>query len=96
MPYIIKAEIDSLIKKIDECANNPEKYSTAKKFEHITFGYSMSAIWKFDNIGKRHSLYRAEDCIKKFYSSLAEHVANVINFEKKKKLKKGEKKKKMS
>ena len=30
MPYIIYADIESLIKKIDGCANNPEKSSTTK------------------------------------------------------------------
>ena len=35
MPYIIYAEIESLIKEIDGCANNPEKSSTTKIGEHI-------------------------------------------------------------
>ena len=30
MPYIIYANIESLIKKIDRCANNPENSSTKK------------------------------------------------------------------
>ena len=30
MPYIIYADIESMIKKIDGCSNNPEKYSTTK------------------------------------------------------------------
>ena len=30
MPYIIYADIDLLIRKIDECANSPEKSSTMK------------------------------------------------------------------
>ena len=30
MPYIIYADIESLIRKIDGCANNPETSSTAK------------------------------------------------------------------
>ena len=35
MPYIIYADIESLIKKIDGCANNPENSSTTKIGEHI-------------------------------------------------------------
>ena len=50
MPYIIYAELESLIKKVDGCANNPEKFSTTKLSEHIPCGYSMSIIWGFDNI----------------------------------------------
>ena len=34
-PYMIYADLESLIKKIDACANNPEKSSTTKIGEHI-------------------------------------------------------------
>ena len=36
MPYIIYAEIESLIKNIDGYANNPEKSSTTKLGEDIS------------------------------------------------------------
>ena len=42
MPYIIYADLRSLIKKIDRCANNPEHSSTTKIGEHIPCGYLMS------------------------------------------------------
>ena len=29
---------------------------------------------------KKHSLHRGEDCMKRFYKSLREHAANVVNF----------------
>ena len=48
MPCIIYADIDSLIKKIDECVTNPESSSTAEIGEHIPCGHSMSTIWAFD------------------------------------------------
>ena len=35
MPYIIYSDIESLIKKIDWCANNPENSLTAKSSEYI-------------------------------------------------------------
>ena len=41
MPYIISADIESLIRKIDGCANNPENSSTEKTGVHIPCGYSM-------------------------------------------------------
>ena len=53
MPYIIYAGIESLIRKIDRCANNPEKSSTTKISEHIFWGYLMSTIWAFDHIEKK-------------------------------------------
>ena len=84
MPYIIYADNESFIKKIDGCANNPENSSTTKIGEHIPCRYSISAMRAFDNIKNKHTLYRGEDCMKKFCTSLREHATNVINFEKKK------------
>ena len=56
MSYIIYADIESLNKKIGECANNRENYLTTKIGEHIPYGYSMSTIWAFDHIENKHSL----------------------------------------
>ena len=84
MPYIIYADIESLIQKIDNCKNNPGKSFTAEIEELISWGYSMSTIWLCDHIEKKHSLYCREDCMKKFCESLREHTKNIIDFEKKK------------
>ena len=85
MLYIIQADIESLIRKIDGCANNPKKSSTMKIGKRINCGYSMSTIWGFDHIENKNSLYRGKDCMKKFCDSLKEH-AKIIIFEKKKML----------
>ena len=44
MPYVIYADIKSLITKINRCANNPENSPRTKTREHIPCGYSMSTI----------------------------------------------------
>ena len=47
MPYIIYADIESLIKNIDGFANNQEKPSTTKIGDHFTCRYSIVMIlWK--------------------------------------------------
>ena len=76
--------MESFIKKVDECTNNPKKFSTKIIGEHIPCGYSMSTIWAFNNIENKHTLYRREDCMKKFCESLREPVKTLIDFEKKK------------
>ena len=86
MPYVIYADIDSLIKKIHGYADNPENFSTAKIGEHIPCGYSLSTVWGFDRIEDKHTLYRGKDCMKKPCTSLREHLKNIIDFEKKKML----------
>ena len=42
MPYIIYADIESLITKTGACTNNPETFSTTKFGGHIPFGHLMS------------------------------------------------------
>ena len=86
MPDIIYADIESLIRKIDGCANNAEKSPTAKIGEHIPCGYSMSKICEFYHIEDKHTLYGGKDCKKKFCTSLKEHAKSIIDFEKKKML----------
>ena len=83
MPSIIYADIESLIKKINGCANNPENSSTTKIGEHIHCGYSMSTIWAFDHIENKHTLHCGKECMKKFCTSLREHAKNIIDFQKK-------------
>ena len=52
--------------------------------DHIPCRYSMSAIWGFDQIENKHTLYCEKDCMKKFCQSLREHAKSVFDFEKKK------------
>ena len=73
MPYIIYTHLESLIKKIDWYANNQEKSPTTNIGEHIPCGYSMSALWAFESIEHKHTLYRGEDTVKKFCTSLKVH-----------------------
>ena len=61
IPCINQADLESLIKRIDNCKNNLKKSLTRKIGEYILCGYSMSAIWSFDKIDNKHSLYLGED-----------------------------------
>ena len=78
--YIIYADTESLIRKKDACANNPEKSSTTKIVEHIPCGYSMLTIWGFDHIENKHTLYCRKDCMEKCCDFLQEGAKNIIIF----------------
>ena len=39
LPFIIYADLECLLKKIDTCYNNPELSSTTKINQHIPSGY---------------------------------------------------------
>ena len=66
-PFIIYADLECIIEKIDECKNNPENSSTTKTIEHIPSDFSMSAISSFRRIKNNNDVYRGKDCMKKFY-----------------------------
>ena len=38
-PFIIYADLESLLRKISICHDNPEKSSTTKMNKHTSFGY---------------------------------------------------------
>ena len=46
--YIIVADIESLLRKMDTCANDLSKSSTEKKNEHGMCGYSLFTDCSFD------------------------------------------------
>ena len=54
IPYITYADMESLIKKLNGCANNS---STTKISEYIPCQYSMSIFWAFNHIENKHTLY---------------------------------------
>ena len=64
-PFIIYADLECIIEKIDGYKNNPKNSSTTKVIEHIPSGLSMSTISSFGSIENKHDLYRGKDCIKK-------------------------------
>ena len=41
VPFIIYADLDSLLEKMDICHNNPEKSSTTRINKHTPSGYSL-------------------------------------------------------
>ena len=73
-PFIIYADLECIIEKIDGCKNNPENSSTTKVNEHIPSGFSMSTIFSFRSIENNHDVYRGKDCIKEFCEFLREHA----------------------
>ena len=60
-PFIIYADLECIIEKIDGCKNNPGNSSTTKVGGHIPSGFSMSTISSFRIIESKHDLYRGKD-----------------------------------
>ena len=83
-PFIVYANLESIIERIDRCKSNSEKSSTTKVRKHIPSGFSMSAISSFRSIENNHHVYRGKDCMQKFFESLIECAVKVIYLKKKK------------
>ena len=81
-PFIIYADLECIIVRIDGCKNNPENSSTTKASEHIPSGFSMSTISSFRSIENKHDVYGGKDSMKKFCEFLREHAMKIINFKK--------------
>ena len=76
--HIIYADLESLTRKLDGCANNLERSSTTKIGDYIPYGYSMFSIGAFDTIENKHYFISWEDCTKKIFIFLREHVVNIV------------------
>ena len=77
--FIIYADLECLIEKIDGCKNNPGNCSS----EHIPSGFSMSTISSLKSIENKYDVCRDKDCMKRFCEFLRKHAMKVINFKKK-------------
>ena len=83
VPFIIYPELESLLKKMSTCNNNPEKSSTTKINRHTPSGYSLFTHCSFDITKNKLDYYRGKNCMKNFCLHLREHATKIINYEKK-------------
>ena len=54
--FIIYADLECIIEKIDGCKSNQENSSTVKVSTHIPSGFSMSTISSFRSIESKHDV----------------------------------------
>ena len=80
-PFIIYADLECLLLKMNICNNNPNKsYATAKAL-HKPLGYSLLTSCSFDKSENEQTYYRKRDCMKIFCNNLKEHFTSIINYE---------------
>ena len=82
VPFIIYADLESLLEKMNTCHNNPEK-STTKINKHTPSGYSLFPHCSFDTTKNKLDYNRGKNCMINFCLDLGEHVTKIINYEKK-------------
>ena len=84
LPFIIYADLECLLEKMNTCYNNPKESSTTEINKHAPSGYSLFTHCSFDKTKNRLDYYRGKNCMKKFCKDLREHATKIINYEKKK------------
>ena len=82
-PYIIVVDIESLLRKMDTCANDPSKSSTEQnismKCVDIHCLLTVHSIEKYNKL----DYYRDKDSLKRFCQDLKKQARSIIDFEKK-------------
>ena len=81
--FIIYADLECLLEKINTCYNNPKELSASEINKHTPSGYLLFTHCSFDKTKNKLDYYRGDDCMEKFCKDLREH-ATKINYEKKK------------
>ena len=82
--FIIYADFQYLLEKMNTCHNNPEKSSTTKINKYKPSGYSLFTCSSFDTTENKLDYYRGKNCMKDFCLDLKEYVTKIINYEKNK------------
>ena len=83
LPFIIYADLESLLEKISTCYNNPDLSSTTKVNQYVPSGYSIFTNCSFDKSYNNLSYYRGEDCMNRFCKDLKDHAKRIVDFKRK-------------
>ena len=79
-PFIVYADLESLLEKMGTCY---EKSPTTKTNKHIPAGYSLFTHCSFDETKNMLNHNRGKNCMNKFCRDLRKHATKLINYEKK-------------
>ena len=80
-PFIIYADLECLLLKMNTCNNNPNMSYTTAKALHKPSGYSLLTSCSFDKSENKQTYYRGRDCMKRFSDDLKKHVTRITNYE---------------
>ena len=80
--FIIYADTESLLEKINMCHSNPENSSSTKINLHTACDYSLFTRSTFDTTKNKLDYYRGKDCMENVCKDLKKHATEIINYEK--------------
>ena len=80
-PFIVYADLECLLLKMNTCNNNPNMSYTTTKALHKPSGYSLLTSCSFDKSKNKPTYYRERDCMKRLCDDLKKHVTRITNYE---------------
>ena len=80
-PFVIYADLESIVEKISGCENDPERSSTVKVNKHTTSGYSLFSHCLFNKTKNKLDYYRGKNCMGNFSLDLRDQAEKIINYE---------------
>ena len=83
VPFVIYLDLESLLRKMGSCQNNPKKSYTDRKDKHKPSGFVWYLTCSFDSTKKKHGYFRGKECIEMLCETLKELAMEVINYEEK-------------
>ena len=79
--FIIYADLECLLLKMNTCNNSLNKSYTTPKALHKPSGYFLLTSCSFDKSKNKQTYYRGRDCMKRFCDDLKEHITRISNYE---------------
>ena len=78
--FVIYADLECLLLKINTCNNDNKSYTTTKAL-HKPLEYSLLTSCSFDKSENKQTYYRGRHCMKRFCDDLKKHVTRITNYE---------------
>ena len=78
VPFVIYADLECLLEKMDSYLNNFKKSYTGKKYMQTPSGYSLFTQCSFDSTKNMLDCYRGKDCMERFCKDFKKHATKTI------------------
>ena len=83
-PFIIYADLEPFLEKMNTCHNNSKNSWTTKINTHTHSGYPLFTNYSCDATKKNKlDCYKGKDCMKNFCIDLRKHATKLINYDRK-------------
>ena len=80
-PFIIYADLEGLLFRMDSCENIKNNSFTECKSLHMSSGFSILTCYSFDKLQNKHIFHRGKHCMHKFSLYLGNIFTKLIDYQ---------------